>query len=179
MEIISSFTTRYTLYRTWQCFFLSLCFNLLLFLFFVSCVFSFSILRSPQVAFFAVFVVVVASFFSPKKKYFEAWRECANARYQLHCRENLLDPSFLITVHRSLFARFSCCLLHFLTVGSLHQQTNTLTQTRTHTQKHLKRLWIPSRWPFHRISIFVVLRANINKQPIPIQKKKLTLYTIK
>lgn len=134
MEIISSFTARYTLYRTWQVFFC--CFNLL---FFVSIFFS---------PFFVRFVwfFLLHSFFGLLLPFSEISRHDVNA--PMHAisstAENLLDPSFLITAHRSLFAHSAvAAFFHTFSFGC------TRAPPKTHIQMALNSIALAIPFDFH------------------------------
>lgn len=163
MEIISSFTARYTLYRTWQVFFS--CFNLL---FFVSIFFSPLFVRFVWFFSSSFFFWVVVAFF----RNFEAWRECANARYQLHCGESIRSVVFNHGTQIT-FRPFGCCCFFPHVFVRLYSRSTENTHSNGF---EFHRVGHSFRFPF---SFIRRPKPNANKRLIHQTQKKLTLYTIK
>lgn len=163
MEIISSFTARYTLYRTWQVFSVVSIYSFLWV--FSSLLSSFA---SCGFFLFSFFFRVVVAFF----RNFEAWRECANARYQLHCGESIRSVVFNHGTQIT-FRPFGCCCFFPHVFVWLYSRSTENTHSNGF---EFHRVGHSFRFPF---SFIRRPKPNANKRLIHQTQKKLTLYTIK
>lgn len=131
--------------------------------------FLLSFLRSLRVVFSSSFFFwVVVAFF----RNFEAWRECANARYQLHCGESIRSVVFNHGTQIT-FRPFGCCCFFPHVFVWLYSRSTENTHSNGF---EFHRVGHSFRFPF---SFIRRPKPNANKRLIHRTQKKLTLYTIK